>query len=807
MYKRIYLNEDWLFTDRFSEEFLKAEGISRDYKWVSLPHAVCETPFNCFDEKCYQKVCGYKKRITFPLGYKDKSGRLRFEGIAHKATVYINGEERATHACGYTGFSVDISKDVVPAESIEITVKVDSRETLNQPPFGFVIDYMTYGGIYRDVYLDIGEKEYIDDMYLSSNVNGNSAVLSSAVRIKNPAKKPLKLIQTVAGTTFEESFEPSKTSQYTEASFEVSLKDIKLWDVNDPNLYTVVTKLVDPNGDVLDERTDSFGFRTSEFKKDGYYLNGKKIKIMGLNRHQSYPYCGYAMPASMQRYDADILKYELGLNAVRTSHYPQSQDFINRCDEIGLLVFMEIPGWQHIGDEKWQDQAVKNVEEMVIQFRNHPSIIMWGVRINESKDLDELYKRTNETARNFDPTRPTGGVRNFKKSHLLEDVYTYNDFSHNGTTKGCDAKSKVTSDVSKAYLITEYNGHMFPSKAFDNEAHRLEHAMRHAAVVDAVKGEKDIAGSFGWCMFDYNTHREFGSGDRICYHGVTDMFRNEKLASLVYACEGIPVDKKPVLEISSTMDIGENPECTKGDIYIFTNADSVKMYKNDKFIKEYFPKDLKFKNLSRGPILIDDYIGNAIDEGEKYSKTVKKGLKKIANSVAVSGLSHMSFKTLLQAAGLMVFHGLKYDDAVEIFNKYVGDWGTEPPVYRFDAIAGGEVVKSVTKAPLSKVSFDVRVSHTELVHDKAYDAALVRIRAVDDYGNQVYYFNEPIKLHTEGPIEVIGPDVISFKGGMAGVYIRTKNLLPGEVNPARLDIENLQCGDASVEFIVKRTKR
>lgn len=807
MYKRIYLNEDWLFTERFSEEFLKAEGISRDYKWVSIPHTVCETPLNCFDEKCYQKVCGYKKRITFPLGYEGKSGRLRFEGVAHKATVYINGEERGTHSCGYTGFSVDISKDIKPAESIEITVKVDSRESLNQPPFGFVIDYMTYGGIYRDVYLDIGEKEYIDDLFLSSEINGTDGLLKSAVRIKNPLKKPLKLVQTVSGQTFETVLEAPKASSYSEAEFSIKVFDVKLWDVDSPSLYNVVTRLVDFEGETLDERTDSFGFRTSQFKKDGYYLNGKKLKIRGLNRHQSYPYCGYAMPASMQRYDADILKYELGLNAVRTSHYPQSKDFIERCDEIGLLVFMEIPGWQHIGDEKWQDEAVKNVEEMVIQYRNHPSIIIWGVRINESKDMDELYKRTNETAANFDPTRPTGGVRNFKKSHLLEDVYTYNDFSHNGLTKGCDPKKKVTSNRNRAYLITEYNGHMFPSKAFDNEIHRLTHALRHATVLDAVKGQKDIAGSFGWCMFDYNTHKEFGSGDRICYHGVMDMFRNEKLASYVYACEGIPVSEKPILEISSGLDIGENPECTKGDVYIFTNADSVKMYKNDKLIKEYLPKNSKFKNLKKGPMLIDDYIGNAINEGEKYSKTVKRGLKKIANRVAVSGLSHMSFGTLLLAGRLMAFHGLKYDDAVEIFNKYVGDWGTEPPVYRFDAIADGKVVKSVTKAPLSKVSFDVKVSHTELVHDKAYDAALIRIRAVDEFGNQVPYFNEPIKLHTEGPIEIIGPEIISFKGGMAGVYVRTKNLLPGEENPARLDMENPQCGDASVEFTVRRTKR
>lgn len=125
---------------------------------------------------------------------------------------------------------------------------------------------------------------------------------------------------------------------------------------------------------------------------------------------------GYAMPASIQRMDAEVLKKELGLNAVRTSHYPQSQEFINRCDELGLMVFTEIPGWQHIGDEAWKAQAVENVKDMVIQYRNHPSIILWGVRINESQDDDEFYRRTNAIAHKLDDTRQTGGVRAHKRA-------------------------------------------------------------------------------------------------------------------------------------------------------------------------------------------------------------------------------------------------------------------------------------------------------------------------------------------------------------------------------------------------------
>jgi beta-galactosidase len=179
--------------------------------------------------------------------------------------------------------------------------------------------------------------------------------------------------------------------------------------------------------------------------------------MRGLDRHQAYPYIGYAAPESLQREDARILKEELCLNAVRTSHYPQSQYFIDACDELGLLVFTEIPGWQHIGDDAWQKQAVDNVREMVIKYRNHPSIVLWGVRINESRDNDALYEKTNALAHLLDPSRQTSGVRYLVKSHLIEDVYAYNDFKPFDFDDPIRKKDKITTDPEKGYLISEHS--------------------------------------------------------------------------------------------------------------------------------------------------------------------------------------------------------------------------------------------------------------------------------------------------------------------------------------------------------------
>ncbi len=505
---------------------------------------------------------------------------------------------------------------------------------------------------------------------------------------------------------------------------------------------------------------------------------------------------GYAMPASIQRMDAEVLKKELGLNAVRTSHYPQSQEFINRCDELGLMVFTEIPGWQHIGDEAWKAQAVENVKDMVMQYRNHPSVILWGVRINESQDDDEFYRRTNAMAHKLDDTRQTGGVRAHKKSSLLEDVYTYNDFVHNGLNKGCEHKKDVTSDIEKPYLITEYNGHMYSTKSFDWEEHRMWHALRHASVLDAVAGEEDIAGSFGWCMADYNTHKDFGSGDRICYHGVLDMFRNPKMAADVYACQQ---EERPVLALSSTMDIGEHPACNRGETYIFTNADSVKMYKNDRFIKEYKKADSPYKNLKHGPVPIDDYIGNAIEEGENFAPKQAAMVKEVLNLAARYGMNHLPKRAYYLAAKLMLFYHMKMEDAVALYNRYVGDWGGQSMVYKLEAIKDGKVVKTLVREPVQKVQYQITVSSQKLKETHTYDVAAVRIQAVDENGNLLPYFQEPVQLKCEGALEIIGPDIISLQGGMGGTYVKTI----GKTGSGKLMISNRQAGTREITFEIE----
>ena len=422
---RYSLCDGWEFTPQWSDEFPTGGGEARA---VRLPHTCKELPLHCIDPEDYQMLCGYRRTLDIPAGLAGKRLFLQLDGAAHIATVYVNGVEAATHRCGYTAFRVEVTKLVEPGRSNLLAVKLDTSENPSIPPFGFVVDYLAYGGLYREAWLDVRENGYITDIYVTTPTLTTANVKVATDGAPDGAKLEVSILDSAGKTV------------WTGAPGKANVPDAKPWDTARPDLYRCEARLLAPDGMELDRQEAAFGFRTAQFKAGGFYLNGKKTFLRGLNRHQSYPYIGYAAPEALQREDARILKEELGCNAVRTSHYPQSQYFIDECDRLGLLVFTEIPGWQHIGNGAWKDQACQNVREMVLQYRNHPSIILWGVRINESLDDDEFYARTNAITHELDSSRQTSGVRYLEKSSLLEDVYAYNDFSHNGRTPGAKPK-------------------------------------------------------------------------------------------------------------------------------------------------------------------------------------------------------------------------------------------------------------------------------------------------------------------------------------------------------------------------------
>ena len=320
MNQKIYLSEDWLFNENFQEGMTATEYPEETLQPVRIPHTCKETPFHYFDESLYQMVSGYRRHLHIPTEWQGKRILLTFEGAGHDSTVYLNGNKVGEHHCGYTAFTVDLSAYASYGQDNVLCVRLDSKEDLNVPPFGYVIDYMTYGGIYRDVYLEVKDQIALEDIFVHTLIKPDEAQATSEITFYEVAKDlnvrqyyMLKSDAVMSGVVSDvisdndwqflcEQNVPTGTTAETPFRIQGTIPHPFLWDTEHPHLYLLKTQLWQGE-QLLDEAEVTFGIRDAVFKKDGFYLNGKKLRIRGLNRHQSYPYVGYAMPESMQKLD------------------------------------------------------------------------------------------------------------------------------------------------------------------------------------------------------------------------------------------------------------------------------------------------------------------------------------------------------------------------------------------------------------------------------------------------------------------------------------------------------------------------
>lgn len=742
------INFNWNFIPDYQEEYLKK--LPKEALKIDLPHNAVEVPYNYFDEKSYQIISTYEKCFDVEHYQKDRHYFLRFEAFMFKAHIYLNDVDLGEHVSGYIPVELEVS-EIIKEKDNRLVVVLDSKEDVNYPPFGFALDYVTFSGIYREVYLVSEPEKYLKDIYVRGDMNGD---------VKIDFTKSDESLNDIEFEIYDGEILLLKTKEK-----EFRLDNVKLWDIDNPNLYTL--KVIIP-GETYKTR---FAFKTVETTNHGLYLNGKKIKLIGLNRHQGYPHMGYAASKSLQEDDANLLKYEVGVNVVRTSHYPQSEHFLNRCDEIGLFVVNEIPGWQHIGlAESWRKQCEENTKAMVLAQRNHPCLLAHGVRIDESIDDHELYTKTNQIAHELDPYHPTIGVRNFTNSELLEDIYGYNDFSCDSLNIGLLDPKKVK-HLNKPLLVTEYMGHMDPVKATSDESKRIEVALRHAKVIDDnLKYDKTL-GAIGWCFLDYHSHVDFGSGDHLCPHGVFDLYRNPKYTSYIYASQQ---EQFPVLEVISNMKPGDVPEAIFNDIYLATNCDYVELYKDNEFVKRFYPKHDQYKYLKHPPILIDEIVGETFKE-EKFPKKSWLKIASMFSYAAMHGFNHLPLKNKLYLGLMMSRYKVSYSDLVGYWNKYVGAWGGKAKIYNFKGYKDNKLVLEREVGPSVESHLDVRLSKEVLVNKDTYDSLRIRLRHVDEHNNVLQYSQRIVELSTEGPIEIIGPKLQTMLGGQLGVYVKSKN--------------------------------
>lgn len=699
------INRGWRWSSTVLPGSTAPDYDDSSFEQITIPHTNRMLPWHSFDDRDYQFVSLYRRRFTLPAGLERGRVFVDFGGVMTAATVTINGTRLGEYRGGYTPFSFELTPHISWDGENVLAVEVDSRERADIPPFGGQIDYLTFGGIYREVGLRLVPETFIANVFakpvdvLSERRRVDvlcllNAGMAPAGRLRLEVE--LRDGDRVLATAGQDVATGSTDAALTLPNF----GDIGLWDIDDPRLYQVVARLL-LDGSVTDEYSTRIGFREARFTPEGFQLNGRRIKLRGLNRHQTYPFVGQAMPARVQRRDALIVKHELKCNVVRTSHYPQSTHFLDCCDEIGLLVFEEIPGWQHVGDQEWQEIAVQNVGEMIRRDWNHPSIILWGVRVNESRDNHDFYTRTNQVAHALDDSRQTGGVRDFLASEMLEDVFTINNFAYPDLAK----------PNHPLYLNTEFIGHTFPTKHIDNVERVQEHVLRHARIHNQLGSDVGYAGGIGWCAFDYNTHADFGSGDRICYHGISDIFRIPKPAAGFYTSQCDPANEV-VLEPGFHWAIGDRSGSDGPGAGVFcSNCDTLKVYIGDELKAELHPDREHYGHLPHPPFFA---------------------------------------------------------------NFLSGIWGQRWKDLRVEGYIDGElrITRRMSARGVDR-QFLVAADDTTLQGD-GIDATRVVLRVADEFGAARPFATGAIQLTLDGPGEIIGENPFALTGGVGAIWVRSR---------------------------------
>ena len=741
------LNYGWKFSEGFPPG---AAEILLEGQEVTLPHNAVDLPLQYFDERLYQREFRYQKTLDWQADFGGREVHLQLDGAMADATVYLNGVAVASHTDGFTPILARLTDLLTTGENL-LSVRLSGEENPLIPPFGGQIDYLTYAGLYRDAWIFTTGRTWIDSVKIETP-DPLAAGKTIRARFKLSGADPYGSIVTcrIMDAKFRVLVDSRiRASEQTDEFVFSGLEGLDLWDVDSPILYRAELT-VDRDGSRSDRVEVGFGFRSAEFTPDGFLLNGRPMKIIGLNRHQSYPYVGYAMGRRAQERDAEILKHELHCNLVRTSHYPQSPWFLDHCDRIGLLVFEEIPGWQHIGGVAWKERAVENVGRMIKRDWNHPSIVLWGVRINESPDDNDLYARTNQLARDLDPTRQTAGVRNFAGSELLEDVYTVNDFvcgseEQPGTNRGRVAlrrPSEMTClDNPVPYLVTEFNGHMHPTKIWDCEQRQLEHVVRYLQILNAAFGDPQISGCIGWCMADYNTHKDFGAGDRICHHGVLDMFRIPKFAASVFASQSDP-EEGVVLVPVTWWARGERSMGGVLPLTVLTNCEEVELHFGADFMMRFQPDRTAYPNLPHPPVTIDH-------------RSIPQGC--------------------------------------------LGAWGTEWEDARLVALLGGKAVSEVRLAA-DPVAVELRLSaDSDHLLNSEKDGVRVVVEAIDQVGMKLPFLSDALHVQIDGPAKLLGPEMLALRGGSAAFWIESV----GSNGTVRVIVTSSRFQPAEIELSAK----
>jgi beta-galactosidase len=753
---RYSLDQYWMFAVQ------PADTPQADAKYVrvALPHTVKPLSWENWDATSWEQHWAYRREFTVPRELSGKRIFVRFDAVSVTSKTLLNGQLLGVHHGGYLPFGYEVTQGLKPgANTLDVLIDATWQ---NVPPDGSPkgfksVDYFEPAGIIRPVTLEALPQVFLSDVY------------AKPLDVLKPARRVEVTATIDAATTTIAHFElraelrdgekvissarqkvDVSSGRQTEATVTLEkLGACKLWDVDAPQLYTVVTTLY-ADGKPLHEYTRRIGLREASFTTDGFFLNGRQMHFFGLNRHEVYPYTGFAMPARVMRHDAEVLKNELHVNMVRCSHYPQHSAFLDACDELGMMVWQEPPGWQWLSDDKpYVDVVLENVHDMIIRDRNRPSVVIWGVRLNETRTDPSIYDETTALAKKLDATRPCSGSMTSLKPYTEnwhEDVYSMDDY-HSGPDGGLDIYPPLKGIP---YMLSEtvgqksYDGKKgfssFYYRGFDPKTLALQ-AVYHAQAHDRAAVYKNFNGVIAWCAFEYPSPANSHKG--VKNPGVYDHFRMPKLGATFYWAQVDP-RVKTVIAPNFYWDFGSNqPKGPGKKSSIFSNCERLEVFVGDKHHATLHADKKGYPNTKYPPFFVD----------------------------------------------------LELD-------------GVGMPELRIEGYIGSSKVgEHKMSADHAQDKFVVDVLDEQIAADGA-DASRVAFRVADAYGNDRQLSGGKISFELNGPGVLIGdnPFDLTEAAGVGAVWVKS---LPAKTGKIELHVTHDSMGShtVSVEVIPDRTLR
>ena len=526
-----------------------------------------------------RKAVSYRRVLPDPI--EDRRQFLKVDAAATVATVKVNGREVGVHKGAFTAFCYEITKFLKPKDN-ELEIVVDNRRDVDVAPISG--DYTMMGGLYRGVWLVETPQVCID-----RTIDGGPGV-ELDVRMDGHVTAKVHVL---GG--------PDETR-------ELYFPNPVLWSPENPKLYEARIEL--SSGDAV---TIPFGFRTTEFREDGFYLNGVKRKLKGVCRHQEVGGKGWATNVEDEKADIALIR-EMGADAVRTAHYPQSESFYSFLDRAGLVAWCEVPllnGVTH--SEAFVENLKTQYREMVAQFKHHPSICMWSI-FNElyenfpmpEESAEPLVEEFAAWAKPIDPTRPqvaaSDQVLRTRLNRIPADALAFNRYPgwYNGPIEGTRAifdEMFASNATRRMFGISEYGGGgsivqhgdpLVPCK--ENTIHTEEYqAYLHSRYYAEIAKEPRLWGTFLWVMFDFaSDYRTEGDHPGINDKGM--VCHDHKTKKDVFYFYQANWTTKPTLHL-----VGRRMRDYSGDklnLLAFSNVGTVTLKVNDVLVGAKEPDDV-----------------------------------------------------------------------------------------------------------------------------------------------------------------------------------------------------------------------